>query len=90
MKRNYDFSVQLRCPICGSSDIDVTEDKTYGKCNMCNKEFPGGYNELVELNQANIQNEIEAKEAEIKKDVEKDIHDMFKKAFRGNKFFKIK
>lgn len=90
MKKNYDFTVELRCPICGSTDIDLLEDKSYGKCNKCNKEFPGGYDELVELNQSNIQNVIEAKEAEIKKDIEKDIHDMFKKAFRGNKYIKFK
>ena len=50
MKKNYDFSVTLRCPVCGSTDIQVSEDKTYGKCNKCNKEFFGGYDELVELN----------------------------------------
>ena len=48
MKKNYNFSVTLRCPVCGSTDIDLSEDMTYGKCNMCNKEFPGGYDELVE------------------------------------------
>ena len=90
MKKNYDFTVQLRCPVCGSTDIDITEDKSYGKCNMCNKEFPGGYDELVELNQAHIQDEVDAKKEEIQKDLEKDIHDMFKKAFKGNKYIKFK
>ena len=86
MKKNYDFTVQLRCPVCGSTDIDITDDKSYGKCNMCNKEFPGGYDELVELNQAHIQDEVDAKKEEIQKDLEKDIRDMFKKAFNGNKY----
>lgn len=90
MKKNYNFSVQLRCPICGSTDIDVTEDKTYGRCNRCNKEFPGGYDELVELNQGHIQDEINAKKVEIEKDLEKDVHDIFKKALKGNKFIRIK
>lgn len=88
MKKNYNFTVQLRCPICGSTDIDVTEDKTYGKCNMCNKEFLGGYDELVELNQAYIQAEIDAKKEEIVKDAEQDIKDIFKRAFKGNKYIK--
>ena len=90
MKKNYNFSVMLTCPICGSDDIELSEDKSYGKCKMCSKEFLGGYDELVELNQALIQEELEDTKAEIKKDLEKDIHDMFKKAFKGNKYVKIK
>ena len=50
----------------------------------------GGYDELVEENQAYIQDEVDAKKEEIQKDLEKDIHDMFKKAFKGNKYYKIK
>ncbi len=90
MKKNYSFSVTLRCPVCGSTDIDLTEDNTYGKCNVCNKEFPGGYDELVELNQANIEAAVEDKKEEIYKDVEKELHDRLKKAFNGNKYVKIK
>lgn len=90
MKKNYDFSVSLMCPVCGSTDIELTEDKTYAKCNKCNKEFPGGYDELVELNQAHIQDEIDAKGKEILKDLEKDITERFKKSFKGNKYIKIK
>lgn len=90
MKKNYDLTVQLRCPVCGSTDIDILEDKTYGKCNMCNREFLGGYDELVELNQAHIQDAVNAKKEEMQKDLETEIRNMFKKAFRGNKFIKFK
>ena len=90
MKKNYNFSVTLRCPICGSDYIDLSDDKTYGKCNMCGKEFPGGYDELVELNQASIDAALEDKKTEITKDVEKELHDRLKKAFKGSKFLKIK
>jgi hypothetical protein len=90
MNQSYVFTVQLRCPICGSTDIDISDDKTYGKCNMCNKQFTEGYDELVEVNQAYIQDEVDAKKEEIQKDLEKDIHDMFKKAFKGYKYYKIK
>ena len=90
MKKNYDFTVQLHCPICGSTDIDITEDKSFGKCNICNKVFPGGYDELVELNQAHIQDELDAKSKEIQKDLEKELTERFKKAFKGNKYIKIK
>lgn len=90
MRKDYGFTVQLRCPVCGSTDIELTDDKTYGKCNLCNKEFSGGYDEIVELNQGNIQDEINAKKEEIKKDLEKEITDRFKKAFKGSKFIKFK
>lgn len=90
MKKNYNFSVTLRCPICGSTDIDLSEDKSYGSCNMCNTEFPGGYDELVELNQANIDAAVEEKKAEIQKDFAKELNDRLKKAFKGSKYIKIK
>lgn len=47
MKKNYSFSVMLRCTVCGGADFDFSEDKSHGKCNMCNKEFPGGYEEWL-------------------------------------------
>ena len=90
MKKNYNFSVTLRCPVCGSADIELSDDKSYGKCTICNKEFPGGYDELVELNQAAIDAAVEDKKSEIAKDFEKELHDRLKKAFKGNKFIKIK
>lgn len=90
MKKKYSFSVTLRCPVCGSTDIEITEDKTYGKCNMCNKKFPGGYDELVELNQASIEAALEDKKSEIQKDFEKEMHSRLKKVFKGNKYIKIK
>lgn len=90
MKKDYSFSVKLRCPVCGSTDVDFSEDNSYGKCNMCNKEFPGGYDELVEINQATIGAVVEEKKTEIQKGVEKEIHDRLKKAFKGSKFITIK
>ena len=90
MKKNYNFTIQLRCHVCGSTDIEITDDKSFGKCNKCNKVFHGGLDELKELNQAQIQDEIDAKKEEIQKDFEKEVHDMFKKAFKGNKYIKFK
>lgn len=90
MKKDYSFSVTLRCPVCGSTDIDLSEDKSFGKCNMCNKEFPGGYDELVELNQATIDAAVEERKTEIRKDFEKEMRDMLKKAFKGSKNIKIR
>ena len=91
MKKDYYKSIRLRCVVCGSdSDFESNEDKTYIKCTKCNREYLGGYDELVELNQTLIDKEIEATRQEVKEDLEKDIHDMLKKAFKGNKYIKIK
>ena len=65
MRQTNEFHVQLRCPICGSTDIEIAEDESSGKCNLCNKEFPGGIEELKGLNQDLIQKEIEARDEEI-------------------------
>lgn len=91
MKKSYDRSIQLRCVVCGSADdFEYNEDKTYIKCKKCNKEYPGGYDELVELNQAHIQEELDDMKAEVKQDAEKYLRDSLKKAFKGNKFIKFK
>ena len=91
MKKDYSKNIRLRCVDRGSdSDFESNEDKTYIKCTKCNREYLGGYDEVVELNQILIDEEIEATKQEVKEDLEKDIHDMLKKAFKGNKNIKIK
>ena len=91
MKKSYDRSIQLRCVVCGSADdFEFNEDKTYIKCKKCNREYPGGYDELVELNQAHIQEELDDMKAEVEQDAAKFIQDSLKKAFKVNKFVKFK
>lgn len=91
MKKDYNKNIRLRCVVCGSdSNFESNEDKTYIKCTKCNREYLGGYDELVELNQALIDEEVEATKQEVKEDLEKEIHEMLKKAFKGNKYIKIK
>ena len=91
MKKDYSKSIQLRCAVCGSADdFEFNDDKTYIKCTKCNREYLGGYDELVELNKSLIDEEIEHAKEEIGREVKREISDMLKKAFKGNKHFKLK
>ncbi len=90
MKKDYGRSIVLRCVICGSSDhFEFNNDKSYVKCTLCNKEYFGGYDELVEMNEEMIAEEVKSIKEDVKKDIEKDIRDMLKEAFKGNKHIKI-
>lgn len=90
MKDNYNKSIQLRCITCGDTDFDFKDDKSWIKCNRCGKEYNGGYDELVELNQKSINQELEETKEEIGNDLQKEMTDMFKKAFKGNKNIEFK
>lgn len=79
MKDDYNKSIKLRCITCGDdSSFEPNEDKTYIKCMRCGREYFGGYDELVELNQEQIDSEIKNIQEEITKDLEKEIKKMFK------------
>lgn len=91
MNKDYSKSIKLRCVVCGSdSDFESNEDKTYIKCSKCNREYIGGYNELVELNQELIDEEINQTKKETSADLQKDLVSMLKKTLKGNKFIKFK
>jgi len=85
MKDNYNSTVRLLCATCGGQDFEFNDDKTYVKCNLCNREYLRGYDELVELNQETITLTIEEKKKEIVNDLKQDLL----KAFKGNKNFRI-
>ena len=90
MKDSYNKSIQLRCITCGDVDFEFNDDKTWVKCNRCGKEYNGGYDELVELNQETINQELEKTKEEIGQDLNKEMTDIFKKAFKGNKNIKFR
>jgi|AntAceMinimDraft_16_1070373.scaffolds.fasta_scaffold17651_6 ribosomal protein S27E len=90
MKSSYNKSIQLRCISCGDTDFEFNEDKSWVKCNRCGKEYLGGYNELVKLNQETINQELDKNKEEIGKDLQKDMNEMLKKAFKGNNNIKFK
>lgn len=73
MKKSYDKKVQLKCISCGDSDFEFNDDKTWIKCNRCERVYQGGYDELLELNQETINNELEKTKTEISKDIQKDM-----------------
>ena len=86
MKTEYNFA--LKCATCGSnSHFEANENKSYIKCTLCNREYPGGYDELVRLNRETAEEEIKK---QVQTEFEKEIHDTIAKAFKGNKHFKIR
>lgn len=79
LKDNYNKKVQLECATCGSQDFELNDDKTYIKCNTCEREYLGGYTELVEYNQRKINQSLEDVKHEVRDDIEQAFKDMFKK-----------
>lgn len=91
MKDNYSYRIKPRCIVCGSEDhFDCNDDKSYIKCTNCGKEYFGGYRELVSCNQEQIAEVKELIAEEVSKDLRKELNQMLKDAFRGNKYIKIK
>lgn len=71
-----EFVGRLICDTCGSDDhFEYNEDRTYVKCHTCGREYVGGYNELLELNQTYIE---ERAKIEARKIIEEKLKDIFK------------
>lgn len=80
MKQNYNKHIKLTCATCGSGDFFEKNEKTgVITCKKCNRVYHGGYDELVELNQRNINSEVESMKQEVKQDIIKDLNSMLKK-----------
>ena len=56
----------------------------------CDREYHGGYDELVELNQGEINEQLSEMKKEVSQDLKKDLDKMLKDAFKGNKNIKFK
>ena len=83
MKSNYSKSIRLRCIVCGSdSDFEYNEERTFIKCTRCNKEYFGGYDELVELNQEMIANNLEELKVEVANDLKKELSNSIRRALK--------
>jgi hypothetical protein len=73
MKSEYKGSTTLICTSCGSKNLEVSADKAQAKCNACHREYPGGYKELVRLNQPRIDADIENMKKQVLDDTEADL-----------------
>lgn len=79
MKENYNRSINLRCVVCASESFSYNDDQSYVKCKTCGREYFGGYDELVQLNEEFIEAEISDISNQIKNDFQKEINKIFSK-----------
>lgn len=78
--KDYSRSIALQCIVCGDTHSFQTNPENGSIiCERCGKEYLGGKDELIELNQQLIDEEIEA----IKSEVTKDIHDELNKTIKS-------
>ncbi len=88
--KNLDRQISLLCPTCGSKDFIFDEHDENGivTCSQCGRQLTRAelFSENSELITEN-RNEI-AKEA--KKQIEAEMKNMLKNAFKGNKNIKIR
>ncbi len=85
MKDKYEKSVTLRCVTCGDTELEYSEDKSTILCKRCGKEYPGGYDELVALNQPEIDREVEKLEKEALKYADVELEKFMKEMNRKNR-----
>ena len=85
MKDNYGKSVSLKCITCGDTSFEYNEDKTIIVCKRCSREYLGGYDELVSLNQREIDEELEKLGKEALEDGKVAFDKMMKEMNRKNR-----
>ena len=88
----YSRSITLACPTCAGTQFECDEAETSGeapiKCAGCERVMTR--DELQEANAENIDVHLEEVKKQVAQDLQKQLHDSLKKAFRGNKNFRIK
>ena len=83
LKKDYSRDIKLRCVVCGDTDSFKVDDNDQTIiCEKCGREYLGGEDELVELNQQLIDEEVEDIKAEVTKDVQKEFNKMIKSIFK--------
>lgn len=85
MPKNKDYSrnIKLRCVVCGDTESFSMDDTNQTIiCERCGREYFGGKDELIALNQQFINEEVEEITAEVQKDVQNEINKMIKSIFK--------
>ena len=79
IKHEYVKTISLRCMTCGASYAFEVDDLTgYVTCHKCNRVYYGGEEELIDLNQALIEDEKELIVEEVQNNIAKEFMKMFK------------
>ena len=79
IKDEYVKTISLRCMTCGASyAFDMDNLTGYVKCHKCNRIYYGGEEELVDLNQALIEDESALLVEEVQDDIAKEFMKMFR------------
>lgn len=90
--KKYQKNVSMLCPTCGCSTYEyeqvVDETTEIVKCASCGRELTK--DELINENSENINEHVSEMGEEIETDIAKELRASLKKAFRGNKNFRIK
>lgn len=86
MKDQYKSKVSLQCATCGGEQFHFNDDKSYIKCELCNRAYPGGYDELVAVNQDIINQGVRGMTDRVTAELKADIA----KLFKGNKNIKLR
>ncbi len=79
-------AVSLVCATCGQGDFDHNEDKSWVKCNNCNREYSGGIDELAEFNQNRIQTAVN----DVGQNLLEDFTKKMESTFKNSKHIKFK
>ncbi|MGG6101254.1 ECs_2282 family putative zinc-binding protein [Pantoea allii] len=76
----YNRNIILLCPVCGNSEMEHVEESEIVRCIDCGKELTK--DELIQENGASIDAHVNEIKKELTHDIEKQLKDMFKKAFK--------
>lgn len=87
----YSRSITLSCPTCAGTQLEYDEAETSGeapmKCAGCERVLTR--DELKEATAESIEEHLNEVKKQVTQDLQKHLHDTLKKAFRGNKNFRI-
>ncbi|EQB8443801.1 TPA: hypothetical protein L4942_000940 [Pseudomonas aeruginosa] len=88
----YNRSVSLNCPTCGSTEFshDGADGQTSElfTCGNCGLQI--SKDDLIRANDENVQAHAKEIGQAVVKDLQKELHESLKRAFRGSKNIKIR